>query len=161
MDTSGLDFSYPPLPYHSHILPAILPPLTPSTADTPTPPPDYRPLSLFPPQEQSANGQPIPAHSAPSAHYAIPAQTSIPQTSSPSNLLYQSQGLNNKLMHVPPHKDSRNGTNDGRSRIAYKIAELGDYIHACCLVARKPIGVCDIYMGREFFFPFSFSFSAS
>ena len=92
MDTSGLDFSYPPLPYHSHILPAILPPLTPSTADTPTPPPDYRPLSLFSPQKQSANGQPIPAHSAPSAHYAIPAQTSIPQTSSPSNLLYQSQG---------------------------------------------------------------------
>lgn len=59
-------------------------------------------------------------------------------------------------MHVPPHKDSRNGTNDGRSRIAYKIAELGDYIHACCLVARKPIGVCDIYMGREFFFSFFF-----
>lgn len=62
-------------------------------------------------------------------------------------------------MHVPPHKDSRNGTNDGRSRIAYKIAELGDYIHACCLVARKPIGVCDIYMGREiFFFLFLFPF---
>ena len=90
MDTSGLDFSYPPLPYHSHILPAILH-LTPSTADTPTAPPDYRPLSLLPPQEQSANGQPIPAHTAMSTQYAIPAQASIPQTSSPSNPLYQSQ----------------------------------------------------------------------
>ena len=91
MDTSGSDFSYPPLSYYSHILPAILPPLTPSTADIPISPPDYRPLSLFPPREQWANGQLIPAHSAPSTQYAISAQTSIPQTSPPSNPLYQSQ----------------------------------------------------------------------
>ena len=70
--------------------------------------------------------------------------------------------LSNKLMHVPPHKDSRNGTNDGRSRIAYEVAELGDYIHACCWVARKPIGACTIKKwGWNFFFFFFFFFVRS
>lgn len=84
-----LDLSYSPLPYHSHTLPAMRP-LMPGTADTPTPPPDYRLLPLLLPREQPASSRPISAHLAPRTQYAIPTQTSILQISSPSNLLYQS-----------------------------------------------------------------------
>lgn len=69
------------------------PPPQPHDAPPHSAPPEYRSRLPFPSSEQSANGEPVSAHSIPPAQYPTPVPPPIPQTPTPFDPpgYYQSQ----------------------------------------------------------------------